>query len=66
VDQALKETTFTASYGFGEGFLMRGEWRYDFSNQPYFYTSTPGILKKSQNTATLGLIWWFGGKQGAW
>jgi hypothetical protein len=66
LDQALKETTFTASYGFGEGFLMRGEWRYDFSNQPYFYTSTPGILKKSQTTATLGLIWWFGGKQGAW
>ena len=66
VDQALKETTFTASYGFGEGFLMRGEWRYDFSNQAYFYTSTPGILKKSQTTATLGLVWWFGGKQGAW
>ena len=36
VDQALKETTLTASYRFGEGFLMRGEWRIDFSNQPYF------------------------------
>ncbi len=66
VNQALKETTFTASYGFGEGFLMRGECRYDFSNQAFFFTSTPGVLKKSQTTATLGLIWWFGGKQGAW
>jgi hypothetical protein len=65
-DQALKETTFTTSYKFGEGFLMRGECRYDFSNQPFFYTSTLGVLKKSQTTATLGLIWWFGGKQGAW
>ncbi len=23
-------------------------------------------LKKEQNTATLGLIWWFGRKQGTW
>jgi hypothetical protein len=46
--------------------MARAEWRYDFSNQPFFYTSTLGILKKSQVTATLGLIWWYGGKQGPW
>ena len=64
--QALKETTFTTEYKFGDGFLMRGEYRRDFSNQPEFFTSTLGVLKKEQNTATVGLIWWFGQKQGAW
>jgi hypothetical protein len=64
--QALKETTFTTEYLFADGFLMRGEWRRDFSNRPYFYTNTLGILKKEQNTATLGLVWWFGKKQGNW
>jgi hypothetical protein len=66
LSQALKETTFTSTYRFGERFMARAEWRYDFSNQPFFYTSSLGILKKSQVTATLGLIWWYGGKQGAW
>src|SRR5579885_2172866 len=66
VTQALKETTFTMDYQPVEGFLVRGEWRRDFSNRPFFLTSSPGLLKKEQNTATLGLIWWFGGKEGAW
>jgi Putative beta-barrel porin-2, OmpL-like. bbp2 len=64
--QALKETTFTADYNVAEGFLLRSEWRRDFSNQPFFLTSTLGQLKKEQNTATLGLIWWIGQKEGAW
>jgi hypothetical protein len=66
VTQALKETTATAEYKFAEGFLARMEWRRDFSNQPFFLTDVPGKLKNEQNTATLGLIWWFGQKQGAW
>jgi Putative beta-barrel porin-2, OmpL-like. bbp2 len=66
VTQAIKETTFTTEYKFVEGFLARGEWRTDFSNQPYFLTDILGPLKKDQNTATLGLVWWMGGKQGAW
>jgi hypothetical protein len=45
---------------------MREEWRQDFSNQPFALTSTLGILKKEQNTATIGLVFWFGGKQGSW
>lgn len=64
--QALKESTATTEYKFADGFLARMEWRRDFSNQPFFLTSLPGQLKKEQNTATLGLIWWFGQKQGAW
>jgi hypothetical protein len=64
--QALKETTLTADYLFTEGFLMRTEWRRDFSNQPFFLTDSADILKRDQNTATLGLVWWFGRKQGSW
>jgi hypothetical protein len=66
LNQALKETTLTTTYRFGERFMARAECRYDFSNQPFFYTSELGLLKKSQVTATLGLIWWYGGKQGPW
>jgi hypothetical protein len=64
--QALKETTLTYEYKFADGFLARAEWRRDFSNQPYFLTETPDVLKKEQNTATLGLMWWWGRKQGSW
>ncbi len=64
--QALKETTATFDYNVADGFLMRYEWRRDFSNQPSFLTSTQGLLSKQQNTATLGLVWWWGRKQGAW
>jgi len=64
--QALKETTITYEYKFAEGFLMRTEWRRDFSNVPFFRTDAPGILKKEQNTATVGLVWWIGRKQGPW
>ena len=64
--QALKEVTFTTDYRAKDNFLLRAEFRRDFSNQPYFYTNMLGILKNNQNTATLGLVWWYGTKQGAW
>jgi hypothetical protein len=66
LSQALKETTLTSTYRFAERFMARAEGRYDFSNQPFFYTSALGVIKKSQFTATLGLIWWYGGKSGSW
>ena len=66
ITQALKENTVTFDYRLFEGFLMRYEWRRDFSNQPSFLTSTQGLLAKQQNTATVGLMWWWGRKQGAW
>ncbi len=66
VSQALKETTFTIDYKIADGFLTMLEWRRDFSNQPYFYTSILGNLKKEQNTAAMGVVWWFGPKAGAW
>jgi hypothetical protein len=64
--QALKENTLTFTYQFIEGFQMRLEQRRDFSNLPFFVTATPGQLKKEQNTSTVGLIWWFGGKRESW
>ena len=64
--QDLKEHTLTATYQFVDGFQLRLEHRRDFSNQRFFLTDTPGALRKEQNTSTLGLIWWFGGKQASW
>jgi Putative beta-barrel porin-2, OmpL-like. bbp2 len=64
--QALKEFTGTYEYKFGEGFLSRVEYRRDWSNVPFFLTNKPGVLSASQPTLTLGLVWWVGGKQGAW
>jgi hypothetical protein len=64
--QALKETTATFDYKFAQGFLMRYEWRRDFSNQPSFFTDRNGVLSKEQQTATVGVIWWVGRKEGAW
>jgi hypothetical protein len=66
VTQDLKEHTLTAEYKFADGFLGRAEYRRDYSNRPFFLTNTAGALKKEQNTATLGLVWWFGRKQGTW
>ena len=65
-NQTLKDTTLTATYQFASAFQAKLEYRRDFSNTPFFLTETPGLLKKEQNTAMLGLIWWFGGKEGSW
>jgi|SRR5665213_599948 len=64
--QALKEVTGTFEHQFEPGFLMRVEYRRDFSNQHYFLTTTQGVLYTAQATATLGLVYWWGTKQGAW
>ena len=66
ITQALKETTATFDYKLTEGFLMRYEWRRDFSNQPSFFTDKNGVLSKEQQTATVGIVWWVGRKEGAW
>ena len=64
--QAIKDTTVTFEQRLAEGFLLRQEWRRDSSNQRYFLTDTLGVLKKEQNTLTLGVVWWFGAKEGGW
>ena len=64
--QALKEATLTFEKKLAEGLLVRSEWRRDFSNRNYFPTANAGVLRRSQSTATVGLVWWFGNKEGAW
>jgi len=64
--QALKENTITFDYKLADNFLMRYEWRRDFSNQPSFLSDTQGLLRKQQNTATVGMVWWWGRKEGSW
>ena len=64
--QALKENTVTFDYKLADNLLMRYEWRRDFSNQPSFLSVAQGVLRKDQNTATLGTVWWWGGKEGSW
>ena len=48
------------------GFLARAEYRRDFSNQRFFLTDTSAALSHAQTTATLGLVYWWGTKQGSW
>jgi hypothetical protein len=60
--EALKEGTVTAAYHPADGFQLRCEFRRDFSNKNLFLTSRPGLTRRDENTATLGLLWWFGGK----
>ncbi len=66
VAQSLKEVTATYEYKVAEGFVMRAEWRRDFSNVPFFLTSDAGVLEPAQTTATFGAVWWWGNKRGAW
>lgn len=64
--QALKEFTLVADHMFAPGFLARAEYRRDFSNQKVFLSDQTGVLLHAQPTATLGLVYWWGTKQGAW
>lgn len=64
--QALKENTVTLTWQPQHGFQLRGEWRRDYSNRLFFLTSDPGRMSSQQNTAVLGLLWWFGAKRGTW
>ena len=66
ISQALKENTVTLDYKVSDGLLMRYEWRRDFSNQPSFLSDVQGVLSNEQSTATLGLVWWWGRKEGSW
>jgi len=64
--QALKETTFTLEHQIEPGLLTRVEYRRDFSNRQFFLTDRSDVLSNAQSTATLGLVYWWGTKQGTW
>ena len=64
--QALKEVTGTYKYTLSENFDAFLEYRRDWSNLLYFTTNNPAAPSSHQDTALLGLVWWYGGKQGSW
>jgi hypothetical protein len=66
IEQVLQELTLTAEHKVADGFLMRAEFRRDWSNQPFFTGREPGDGQDAQNTVLLGLVWWLGNKTGAW
>jgi hypothetical protein len=65
IDQLVQEITLTGEYKFADGFLIRGEFRRDWSDTPFFSTNS-GVPSAHQNTALVGLIWWIGNKTGSW
>jgi hypothetical protein len=66
IDQVLQEATVGLEYKFTDGFLMRGEFRRDWSNERFFTTANPDVKREHQNTFLVGMVWWFGNKTGAW
>ena len=66
IDQVLHGVTATAEYTLADGFLVRGELRRDWSNERFFTGPRRDELREHQNTALVGLVWWFGNKQAAW
>lgn len=66
VEQNLNDLTSTFGFRPQDGFETRLEYRRDFSNALFFLRNDPGSLSKHQDTFTLGLLWWFGGKSGGW
>ena len=66
IEQVLQEVTLTLEHKFADGFLLRGEFRRDWSNEALLHQRPPRRPAHQQNTALVGLVWWFGNKQGAW
>jgi hypothetical protein len=66
VSQYLKEGTATVKYQVADSLDAFLEFRQDWSNKNYFLTAKTGVLTNVQPTLTVGLVWWYGGKQGAW
>ena len=67
IEQVLHEATLTVEHAFADGFLVRAEWRRDWSNARFF----PGRYGASdardrQNTALVGAVWVIGNKTGVW
>lgn len=67
IDQVLHEATVTAEYRLADGFLLRGEFRRDWSNETFFPgRSGAGNRRRQQHTALLGAVWVIGNKTGGW
>jgi hypothetical protein len=65
IDQVLQEVTVTLEHKLGDGFLVRAEYRPDWSNKSFFPVHDGGT-SRHQHTALVGLVWWIGNKAGGW
>jgi hypothetical protein len=67
INQVLQEVTLTAEYKLADGFLVRGEFRRDWSDEAYFPGSSGAAdLRDHQDTLLLGAVWVIGNKKGTW
>lgn len=66
VSQTLNDWTSTIGFRPSEGFEARVEYRRDSSNVPFFVHGDSGLSRRNQQTFTVGLLWWLGGKAGNW
>ena len=67
IDQVVQEATFTAEYRLADGFIVRAEFRRDWSSESFFPGRLgAGDLRGHQNTALIGGIWVIGNKAGTW
>ncbi len=64
--QTLQDVTATATWQPADGGMLRGEFRNDHSDHSFFLGPAAGDTRANQRTLTLGLVFWFGSKQGAW
>jgi hypothetical protein len=67
IAQLLQEMTLTAEFKLADGFLLRPEFRRDWSSQPYF-AGPNGVqdLRHHQTTLLLAGVWTVGNRQGGW
>ena len=67
IDQLLHEVTLTLEHKLADAFLLRGEFRRDWSNEPFFPgRQGPDDARAHQNTALIGAVWVIGNKSGTW
>lgn len=66
IAQQLQELTVTYEHRLSDGFMARGEYRRDWSNERFFTGPQLDDSRRDQDTFTIGLVWWFGNKPGTW
>jgi hypothetical protein len=64
--QNLRELTLTTTLQIANQFQWRWEYRRDQSNQPFFLRQSTSSSARNLDTFSLGLLFWWGPKQGAW
>jgi hypothetical protein len=63
VAQAVKEFTLTGEYKLTDWLMGRGEFRTDWSDQPFFVQGSQGPLSKTQPRLLIGMVAYFAPKK---